>query len=74
MCFPVTGHLITHLSKESCQYLVLNTSHRDDLVFVDPQQISNDDVLPLHCAETETDHSQSLSPTTQEQQPANVGQ
>lgn len=56
MRFPVTGWLITHSSKESCQYLVLNTSHRDDLVFVDPQQISNDDVLPLHCAETEADH------------------
>lgn len=34
-------------------------SHRDDLVFVDPQQISNNYILPLHCAETETEHGQS---------------
>lgn len=41
-------------SEQSCQYLFLYMSHRDDLVFVDPQQISHNDILPLHCAETET--------------------
>lgn len=57
MPFPC---LIRHLSKQSCQYLFLYISHRDDLVFVDPQQISNNYIPPLQCAETETDHGQCL--------------
>lgn len=34
-------------------------SHRDDLVVVDPQQVSDNNVLPLLCAETEAEHGQS---------------
>lgn len=49
---------IRHLSGQSAQYLFLYMSHRDDLVFVDPQQISHNDILPLHRAETETRHGQ----------------
>lgn len=49
---------IRHLSEQSCQNLFLDMSHRDDLVFVDPQQISHNDILPLLCAETETHHGQ----------------
>lgn len=49
---------IRHSSEQSCQYLFLDMSHRDDLVFVDPQQISHNDILPLHGAETETHHGQ----------------
>lgn len=34
-------------------------SHGDDLVVVDPQQVSDNDILPLLRAETEAEHGQS---------------
>lgn len=50
------GWLITHSFKKSVSGFI---SHRDDLVVVDPQQVSDNYILPLLCAETEAEHGQS---------------
>lgn len=40
-------------------HMLLVSSHRDDLVFVDAQYVSHTQVLPLHPAETGTDQMSS---------------
>ncbi len=60
-----------HVNKKLTQFIILDASinlwfvngksHRDDLVFVDPQHVSHKQILPLSCAETETDDKQRLS-------------